>query len=420
LIQKAEQTVWNVFGELAMRTKSTNLGQGFPDWEPAPFVLKAMVDVMTMPSMVHQYTRPAGYPLLVKLLADRYSRHLNREVDDLNEVAVTVGASQALYLALTTLLSKGDEVVMFEPFFDLYIKQIALTGATTRFVQLGGAKASLADPWALDIEALRAQITPKTKVLILNSPHNPTGKVFSLEEMEAIAEVVRENPGLLVISDEVYKFTVYDAVDPGDESVVGHRHFARLPDMWERTLTLSSCGKTFSVTGWQVGWMVGPSSLVKPIQDLLPAVQFCAATPMQHALTNALAAADEPYNGYSNFYEWQRNSFPPKKALLEQGLLAAGLEPMPAQGGFFMMARVPRDAETRRLFDPRYAHEALDWQYSRMLGERYGVVGIPTSTFFSPESTSEDTQGYVRFTFCKKDETLLEAVDRLSKIRSGG
>ena len=192
LIQKAEQTVWNVFGELAMRTKSTNLGQGFPDWEPAPFVLKAMVDVMTMPSMVHQYTRPAGYPLLVKLLADRYSRHLNREVDDLNEVAVTVGASQALYLALTTLLSKGDEVVMFEPFFDLYIKQIALTGATTRFVQLGGAKASLADPWALDIEALRAQITPKTKVLILNSPHNPTGKVFSLEEMEAIREQYEE------------------------------------------------------------------------------------------------------------------------------------------------------------------------------------------------------------------------------------
>ena len=289
-------SVWAVFGELAAKYGASNLGQGFPDWSPPQFILDALK--LTAETSFHQYTRPAGHPPLVELLARRYSLHLDRTVDAYNELSITVGASQALYLSLITLLQRGDEVVMFEPFFDLYLKQIKLTGAEPRFVSLGGAAATAADPWALDLAALERAITPRTRVLILNSPHNPTGKVFTLAELQGVAAIVARHPRLVVLSDEVYKFSVYNALEEGDPTSRGHYHFARLPGMFDRTITLSSCGKTFSVTGWQVGWMVGPSKFIKPVQELLPCVQFCAATPMQHALYTALQTADRPYEGY--------------------------------------------------------------------------------------------------------------------------
>lgn len=178
-------TVWSVFGDLASTTGSTNLGQGFPDWDAPEFVLESLKT-----SMSHQYTRSSGYIPLVQLLSRRYSLHLNREVDPLRHIAITVGASQALFLTLMTILQRDDEIIIFEPFFELYTKQIALTGAHPRFVPLGGSAATLSNPWALNVEALRQAITPKTKVLLLNSPHNPTGKVFTLEEMQSIAEVL--------------------------------------------------------------------------------------------------------------------------------------------------------------------------------------------------------------------------------------
>lgn len=302
-VQPVEQpSVWAYFGELAAKTGACNLGQGFPDWAPPQFLLDALK--LTADSSFHQYTRPAGHPPLVELLARRYSQHLGRTVDPYSELSVTVGASQALYLALTTLLQRDDEVVMFEPFFDLYLKQIKLTGAVPRFVPLGGGRggdsaATPADPWAVDMGALERTITPRTRVLILNSPHNPTGKVFTLAELRGISDIVRRHPRLVVISDEVYKFSVYDALEEGDATSRGHYHFARLDGMFERTVTLSSCGKTFSVTGWQVGWMVGPARFIKPVHELLPCVQFCASTPMQHALYTALQTAERPYEGHA-------------------------------------------------------------------------------------------------------------------------
>lgn len=288
-------TVWQVFNEVAKETGAVNLGQGFPDWKPPRFLLDALQEAVE--TEFHQYTRPAGHPPLVELMARRYSKHLNREIDPMNEIAITVGASQALYLALTTLLKPSDEIILFEPFFDLYLKQIALTGATPVFISLG-MDPTPEDPWRLDLGALERAITPKTKVLILNTPHNPTGKVFTLAELTAISRIIQKHPQITVISDEVYKFSVYAPLEKGDSSSIGHFHFARLPGMWDRTITLSSCGKTFSVTGWQVGWMVGPERYIKPVHDLLPAVQFCASTPIQHALTIALQVAERPYEGF--------------------------------------------------------------------------------------------------------------------------
>lgn len=430
LLQPAPPSVWGVFGELATETESINLGQGFPDYDPPDFVVDSL-KVCTS----HQYTRPAGHPMLVKLLASRYSRHLDREVNANNEIAVTVGASQALYLTLTTLLKEGDEVIIFEPFFELYLKQIKLTGATPKFVQLGGDSATLKDPWALNIELLRQAVTSNTKMLLLNSPHNPTGKVFTHAELQAIAEIVAPFPDLVVVSDEVYKYTVYNPLERGDEFSLGHYHFARLPDMWDRTITISSCGKTFSVTGWQVGWMVGPARFIQPVQDMLPCVQFCTSTPVQEALCKALQQAEEPYLGYSSYYEWLRSQFSSKRAVLELGLAAVGVEALPSQGGYFLMGKLPTDdsllqqmkmeaqekskggSSTNKYVEP------YDWRFCRQLVDQCGVLGIPASPFFQTDNyATQRGQDFAsvsglpplaRFAFCKRDDTLLEAKRRL-------
>mmetsp|Transcript_5513 Transcript_5513/g.9043 ORF Transcript_5513/g.9043 Transcript_5513/m.9043 type:complete len:470 (+) Transcript_5513:3-1412(+) len=421
------QTVWTVFGDIASKTGSSNLGQGFPDWDPPQFVMDSLRQSLT--GLSHQYTRPAGHPQLVKLLAERYEQHLNQEVDPMKNVAVTVGASQALFLALTTLLAKGDEIIMFDPFFELYTKQISLTGAVPKFVTLGGEAATLENPWALDIAALRKAVTSKTRVLLLNSPHNPTGKVFTKAEMEAIAEIVRENPELTVVSDEVYKFTVYDPQESGDPTSTGHHHFSRLPGMWDRTVTISSAGKTFSVTGWQVGWMVGPEKFINPVQALLPCVQFCAATPIQEALCTAIRRAEQPYEGYATYYEWLRSQFSSKRQILEEGLRAAGMEPIRSNGGVFLMARLPDDAELMQQWQQEKQAakmdattaataaagsdafiEPYDWRYCRKLAAEHRVIGIPASPFFS---NPEEAPPLARFAFCKTDDTLIEAARRL-------
>jgi len=404
-----KESVWATFGALASETNAINLGQGFPDWEPPDFVRHALRDVVD--SEFHQYTRPSGHPALVDLLAERYSSHLGRAVDARSEVAITVGASQALYLSLLTLVRPGDEVVVFDPYFELYTKQIDLVGGRPKFVRLGGKDATLENPWALDVDALEAAITNETRVLVLNSPHNPTGKVFMAKEMEAIAAVVRRHPKLVVLSDEVYKYTVYNPSEAGD-SVIGHTHFARLPGMWDRTLTISSCGKMFSVTGWQVGWLVGPAELVKPVHEVLPMVQFCVATPMQQALTGVLRQADKPFEGYSTYYEWLRQQFSNKRSILEKGLLAAGIEPIPAQGGYFLMGRLPT-TDSPGVSKYVMPGEAYDFSYCRQLATEKGVVCIPASPFFSEGHDSNATP-YARFAFCKCDVTLFEAARRLA------
>ena len=412
---KPAATVWQVFGELAAKTNSINLGQGFPDWSPPDFVLDSLRGVVDTP--YHQYTRPAGHPPLVELIGARYSKHFDRIIDPFNEVAITVGASQALYLSLMTLTKPGDEVVMFEPFFELYLKQLKLTAASPVFVPLGGpGRASADDPWGLDVDLLRKAITEKTKVLILNSPHNPTGKVFTLQELEAIAQVVRDNPQIIVLSDEVYKFSVYSALGKGDSSAEGHYHFARIKDMFDRTITLSSCGKTFSVTGWQVGWAVGPARYVQQMQEMLPCLQFCSSTPIQHALTTALQVADLPYKGFPNYYSWLRAQFLRKRMILEEGLRAVGVEPLASNGGFFLMGKLPLYKElTSGVGAGAPLDEPYDWRFCRMMAERYGISAIPASPFFSKEEHNS-VGPMARFAFCKKDETLIGARDRLLTI----
>ena len=196
-------------------------------------------------------------------------------------------------------------------------------------------------------------------------------------------------------------------------------------DMWDRTITLSSCGKTFSITGWQVGWMVGPAKYITPIHNIIPCIQFCASTPIQAALTLALQQAREPYEGYTTYYEWLRSQFHSKRHVLEQALLTVGIEPLPSNGGFFLLARLPLGQLTKKYttdsittgsgsMSSSISKETYDWKYCRMLAEEYGVCGIPSSPFFPADSAYARKIGpMARFAICKRDETLESAAAKL-------
>ena len=406
-------TVWSEFGALAAETGATNLGQGFPDWQPPDFVVDAAH--WALGEGVHQYTRPAGHPPLTEVLSRRYSHHLERTIDPMAEVAITVGASQALYLCLQALLNPGDEVLLPEPAFDLYYGQIKLAGGRVRPVPL--AVDAESGRWSVDVDALaEAAATGKPRLLILNSPHNPTGTAFSPDELRAIADVVRRHPNLLVLSDEVYKYTVY-AED------ARHFHFASLPGMFDRTVTVSSAGKTFSITGWQAGWCVGPARLIKPIQTLLPFVQFCVSAPMQHALSRVLCEADQPYEGHASYYEWLRQMLRQKRALLEEGVRRAGMEPMVGQGGITLMADTSKiEVPEKSLLETTPAAPdgvTRDWALCRYLAIEGGVIAIPASPFFS-DANKHLGADYVRFAFCKGDDTLRLAGDKMDSLFNGG
>ena len=286
-----------------------------------------------------------------------------------------------------------------EPFFDLYQNQVLLAGGVPVYVPLefqpynekdsgsGGA-------WVLQEDTLRSKVSSNTKAILLNSPHNPTGKLFTRKEMEMIASAVVEcaHPDCIVLSDEVYKYIVHapplNDVDDTSTTVPGHIHFASLPGMWDRTLTISSAGKTFSATGGQVGWCIGPHKYIAHIQRLLPYVQFCASTVVQGALDRALVAADGPYHGYPSYYAYLRDNYTQKRDGLAAALSAAGLavpdwDRTPG-GGFFILARVSPELQARAQQDRGISMESSamncrpDWAVCDWLLQEHGLVCIPS------------------------------------------
>lgn len=441
-------TVWSEFSRLAQDYEiKANLGQGFPDWLPPKFAIDSLVEAaLDSANSPHQYTRPAGHPNLVHQLARRYSMHMKRPVDAMTDVAVTVGASQALFLCLQVLLQPGDEVILFEPFFDLYVNQIKLAGGVPVCVPLkfqpynnesdhydngaAGDTAISGGEWLLNKSSLMDKVNPQTKAIILNSPHNPTGKIFSRAEMENIAESLElASPDCVVLSDEVYKYIVHSSPqnDNSNDKVHGeslfcrgHVHFASLPGMWDKTITISSAGKTFSATGWQIGWCIGPSRLISRIHQLLPYVQFCASTVIQEALARSLQRADEPYDGYQSYYDYLRAMYTRKRDLLIDALKTTGFavpdyDRTPG-GGFFIFARIGKtladSIPPERLMVANAAAPAgvtrQDWALCQWMAEEKGILCIPSSPFFSEESASHGTYSdqFIRIAFCKSDETI--------------
>ena len=370
-------SVFSAITALAERHGAINLAQGFPDFDGPAAVIEAAAAAMRAGQ--NQYARSMGLPALVRAIAAFYERHYGLDFDPLAEVAVTCGATEGIAAALLGLLDPGDEVIVLEPTYDSYAACLAMAGARPRYVTLRFPD------FALDPAALRAAAGPRCRAVLLNSPHNPTGKVLDDAELSLIAELCQERD-LIAITDEVYEHLTYDGRR--------HRPLASLPGMRQRTLTLSSAGKTLALTGWKVGWAVGPPPLVQGLQAAHQFLTFCAATPLQAAVAFALDGLD------GAALDQLRADYQVRRDCLCDGLERAGLRVARPQGTYFVLADF---SGLSREDDQAYV--------ARLMAER-GVAAIPPSVFY-PEHPDEGRR-LLRFAFCKRMATLEQAIDRLS------
>jgi N-succinyldiaminopimelate aminotransferase len=365
-------TIFTEMSALAARTGAINLGQGFPDTDGPQTVIEAAVAALR--GGENQYAPLPGVPALREAVLEHQHNYYGLEPED---VLVTFGATEAIAAALLGLCDPGDEVVVLEPYYDSYAACIAFAGAGRRPVTLRPPE------FALDGEALRAAIGPRARVLLLNTPHNPTGRVLDRSELSAIAEACVEHD-LICVSDEVYEHLVYDG---------RHIPIATLPGMAQRTLTISSVGKSFSFTGWKIGWCSGPAALVAATRTVKQFLTFAGGTPLQHAAAAALRLP-------SDYLEGLRDDLRAKRDRLCAGLAAAGLAPLIPAGTYFVNVDVGTEATA----------------FCRALVQRCGIVAIPTSVFYDDAGAAPTL---ARFAFCKRDEVIAEAVQRLERLRSG-
>ncbi len=372
-------TIFAEMSALAVRTGAVNLGQGFPDTDGPDEMLAAAADALRAGH--NQYPPGPGTPGLRAAVVDHQRRFWGLEYDPDGEVLITAGATEAIAAAILGLCEPGDEVVCFEPYYDSYAASIALAGAVRRPVTLRPTENSR---YGFDPAALRAAFGPRTRLMLLNSPHNPTGKVFSREELTLIAELCQEHD-VYAVTDEVYEHLVFtDASSP-------HLPLASLPGMRERTLRISSAGKTFSCTGWKIGWASGPARLVSAAMRVKQFLTFVNGAPLQPAVAVALALPDGYYHGFRADLQTRRDQ-------LCAGLLDAGFGVLPPEGTYFVTA------------DITAAGGRDGVEFCRALPERCGVVAIPTQVFYDNVAAG---RRLVRFAFCKRPEVLAEAVIRL-------
>lgn len=374
-------TIFAEMTALAERTRSVNLGQGFPDTDGPPGMLDAARQAIA--DGVNQYPPGQGRPELRRAIAEQRNRDYRLDHDPDTEVLVTVGATEAITACLLALVEPGDEVVLFEPYYDSYAAAVAMAGATRRSVPLRPSRAN--GHFELDTDRLRAAITPRTRALLLNTPHNPTGAVYTDAELAEIAAVAVEHD-LLVITDEVYEHLVFDGL--------AHRPIAGLPGMAERTLSVSSAGKTFSVTGWKIGWVCGPPELVAAVRAAKQFITFVGGAPFQPAVAHALVAETAWVAGL-------RASLQDKRDRLSAGLADAGFDVFASLGTYFVCADVGRLGYDDGI------------ECCRALPHRAGVVAVPVQVFADDPGPWRTV---VRFAFCKRDEVLDEAITRLRQL----
>jgi N-succinyldiaminopimelate aminotransferase len=379
LVQRMRPYTSTIFAEmsaLALRTGAINLGQGFPDTDGPPSLLADAAANIT--GGVNQYPPGPGIPELRAAVAEHQRRFYGQHVDP-DAVLVTTGATEAIAAAVLALCEPGDEVVTFQPYYDSYAATVALAGAVLRPVPLRPPT------FGFDPDELRAAFSSRTRVVLVNTPHNPTGTVLDREQLTLIGELAAEH-GAVVVTDEVYEHMVFDGRE--------HVPMAMLPGMAERTLTISSAGKTFSVTGWKVGWVHGPAELVAAVRAAKQFLTYVSGAPFQPAIATALALPDEFYTGLAA--DLQR-----KRDLLCTGLAAAGLTVFRPAGTYFVITDVT----------PLGFADGTELAWS--LPERIGVAGVPVSVFCADPELG---RMLVRFAFCKRDEVLAEAVDRLAGL----
>ena len=371
-------TIFTEMTRLALQHSAVNLGQGFPNFDGPEFIKEAAIAAIRAGH--NQYARMTGIPELNRAIAEHQRRFYDLRYDPDSEITVYSGATEAICAVFQALCDTGDEVVLFEPFYDSYRASITMAGAVPRVVTLR------APDFSYRPEELEAAITPKTRAILLNSPHNPSGKVFSMSELEHIAALCREHD-LIAVTDEVYEHLVYEGT---------HVPLATLPGMRERTVLISSSGKTFSFTGWKVGHTCAPPAISAALRCAHQFVTFCTATPLQHALARAFVADDDFFTGLTAEYRARRDR-------LCDGLREIGLGVLSPAGTYFVTT------------DIRPLGHSDDVAFCRMLPEQIGVAAIPTSAFYVNQ---HEGRHLVRWAFCKTDAVLDEGLRRLQKLRA--
>jgi len=377
-LQPFGTTIFAEISQLARDHDAINLGQGFPNFDGPDFLRDAVIDALHAGH--NQYARSFGVPELNEAIAERGSAALGRAINPNAQVTVTSGCTEAIAASLLGLLNPGDEVVLFEPFYDCYRACVAMAGGVARCVTLP------APTFELQGDRLRAVITSKTRAILLNTPHNPTGRVFTRGELQSVADVAIEHD-LIVLSDEVYEELVFDGE---------HLSIATLPSMWPRTITMSSLGKTFSMTGWKIGWAIADEELTRAVRAAHQFLTFSTATPLQHG---AVAAMRAP----ASYFESFREAYRERCDILVDGLRHVGFDVAAPEGTYFVMA----DHSPFGFED--------DVRCCRHLIETVGVAAIPPSVFY--QESSSDGARYLRFAFCKDVDTLRAAIDRLQTLR---
>ncbi|MEP7358133.1 MAG: methionine aminotransferase [Anaerolineales bacterium] len=373
--------------ELAAQVKAINLGQGYPDFD-GPEVVKAAA-MAAIAAGDNQYAFSSGQPALKRAIVEHSQRFYGQSWEPDSEVTITSGASEALFSSIIGLVNPGDEVIVFEPYYDSYVPDILMAGGVPRYVALR-APATGTPEWTFDPDELRSAFNERTRLVFLNTPHNPTGKVFNQAELAQIAELCVEWD-VLALSDEVYEHLVYDGGK--------HQRLAQQPGMAERTVTVNSLGKTFSFTGWKIGWTLAPRDLTAAVRAAHQFVTFATSTPMQAAAVTALALDDEYYETLARDYQTRRD-------YLVGGLQKAGLRVTNPQGTYFILAD----------FTPlKLPGVTDDVSFCRWLIREAGVAAIPPTAFYSQEHKPLG-QSWARFAFCKRRETLEAAVERLARL----
>jgi kynurenine aminotransferase len=405
--------VWSMINEAAADVAEKtgkppiNLGQGFFSYSPPDFAIAAAKRALDVPA-INQYSPTKGRISLRKAIARSYSPFMGRTLDPETEIVVTAGANEGMYSAFTGFLNPGDEVIVFEPFFDQYISNIQLPGGKVVYVPLHppkdcGTRTHHASEWTVDLDELRASVTCRTKMIIINTPHNPTGKVFSREELEQIGKIAVQH-NIIVLSDEVYDRLYY-------------QQFVRIatlsPELARLTLTVGSAGKTFSATGWRVGWVIGHPDLIKYVAAAHTRIVFAVNSPLQEASADALIEAET-----NSYYQDQIANFERKFKIFNAIWDELGLAYTVPEGGYFVMVnfskvQIPDDYQFP---DEVVIGKAKDFRVAYWLIKEIGVVAIPPTEFYTPKN-AHIAEDFLRFAVCKDDEMLEQAVQRLRALK---
>ncbi|KAJ4466150.1 pyridoxal phosphate-dependent transferase [Lentinula edodes] len=400
------EDVWSIYNVANLPADCINLGQGYMNFAPPEWVRKAAEEALGVVAANH-YSHPKGRIRLRQAIKKVYDPQLHRDLDVEKEILVTSGANEGQYSVFTAFLEQGDEVIMFEPFFDQYLASVTFNGGVPIYVPLHPpANASgkfSSDEWKIDPKELRAAITPRTKMIIVNTPHNPVGKVFTRAELEMIASLAKEH-NLLVMADEVYDTLVFDGKE--------HVRIATLPGMWDRTVTVGSAGKSFAATGWRVGWLIGPEYIIRPTLAASTRIVFCSNSPLQEAAAAGLEQVQE-----RKFFQTQTAEYAERRKVLTDCFDTLGLPYTNPEGSYFILLDISRvKFPDDYAFPQSVLGRGRDFKACWFIALEVGVSSIPVSEFYCIEHANIG-EVYARFSFCKDVDTLRHASERLQNLK---